>query len=154
RVGHPAEAAPSAEVVPCVQGTAVDLSGVSSGEVTAEGGRAAYDFLCRAIDWTLAGGAGGIVTGPLHQGGVRAAGLARPGHTDIRAERCGVRQYAMLLYGDGLGVAHVTLHMALRDVFRHLSTEAVLDKARLLDAMLTRIQGRRPRLGVAALNPH
>src|SRR5437763_16524636 len=60
----------------------------------------------------------------------------------------------MLLYGDGLGVDHVTVHMALRDVFRHLSTEAVLDKTRLLDGMLTRILGRRPRLGVAALNPH
>ena len=60
----------------------------------------------------------------------------------------------MLLYGDGLGVAHVTLHMALRDVFRHLSTDAVLDKTRLLDGMLTRILGRRPRLGVSALNPH
>jgi 4-hydroxythreonine-4-phosphate dehydrogenase len=90
----------------------------------------------------------------LHKEGLRAAGLSYPGHTEILAERCGVRTFAMLLYGDGIGVAHVTLHMALRDVFRHLTTEAVLDKTRLLDGMLTRIVGRRPRLGVSALNPH
>jgi 4-hydroxythreonine-4-phosphate dehydrogenase len=44
--------------------------------------------------------------------------------------------------------------MALRDVFRHLTTEAVLEKVGLLDGLLTRLLGRRPRLGVAALNPH
>jgi 4-hydroxythreonine-4-phosphate dehydrogenase len=56
--------------------------------------------------------------------------------------------------GRGLGVIHVTLHMALRDVFQHLSREAVLEKIRLLDDMLTRLLGRRPRIGVAGLNPH
>ena len=55
---------------------------------------------------------------------------------------------------NGLAVAHVTLHMALRDVFRHLSPGAVLEKARLLDGLLRRLLGRTPRLGVAALNPH
>src|SRR5260370_26484145 len=44
--------------------------------------------------------------------------------------------------------------MDLGDVFRHLSPEAVLEKTRLLDGMLTQLLDRRPRLGVAALNPH
>jgi 4-hydroxythreonine-4-phosphate dehydrogenase len=44
--------------------------------------------------------------------------------------------------------------MALRDVFRHLSTEAIHEKIQLLDQLLPRLLGRRPRLGVAALNPH
>jgi 4-hydroxythreonine-4-phosphate dehydrogenase len=153
-VAHPAEVEASAEIIPCLQGTSEELEGVREGQVSAAAGKAAYDFLCRAIDETLAGNAGGIVTAPLHKEGLRAAGLTYPGHTEILAERCGVRTFAMLLYGDGIGVAHVTLHMALRDVFRHLTTEAVLDKTRLLDGMLTRIVGRRPRLGVSALNPH
>src|SRR5205823_15009452 len=73
---------------------------------------------------------------------------------EILAERAGVREFAMVLAVPGLAVAHVTLHMALRDVFRYLSSEAVLEKAVLLDSLLTRMLGRRPRLGVAALNPH
>src|SRR5262249_42603479 len=84
----------------------------------------------------------------------RAAGLPYPGHTEILAERTGTRRFAMMLYGDGLGVVHVTLHMALRDVFEHLSTETVLDKIHLLDDVMTRLLGRRPRIGVAALNSH
>jgi 4-hydroxythreonine-4-phosphate dehydrogenase len=153
-VRHPAEVAPSADVAPCLLATDADLSAIAPGQVTAAGGRAAYDFLCAAIDRTLAGEADGIVTAPLHKEGLHAAGIRHPGHTEILAERCGVGSFAMVLYQDGLAVAHVTLHMALRDVFRHLSPAAVLDKARLLDGLLRRLLGRRPRIGVAALNPH
>jgi 4-hydroxythreonine-4-phosphate dehydrogenase len=153
-VGHPADVSPSATVVPCLRATDTDLSAVEPGQVTAAGGRAAYDFLCAAIDRTLAGEADGIVTAPLHKEGLHAAGVLHPGHTEILAERCGVRHFAMVLYQNGLAVAHVTLHMALRDVFAHLSPAAVLDKARLLDGLLRRLLGRQPRIGVAALNPH
>src|SRR5438477_7636000 len=153
-VSHPRQVFATGEIVPCLQASSVDLSSVLVGQVSAAAGQAAYDFLCRAIDLTLAGQADGIVTCPLHKEGLHAAGLAYPGHTEILAERCGVPHHAMLLYADGLGVAHVTLHMALRDVFRHLTPKAILETTRLLDTMLTRILGRRPRLGVSALNPH
>jgi 4-hydroxythreonine-4-phosphate dehydrogenase len=153
-VSNPRQITPASQNIPCLQASSIDLAEVQVGHVRAAAGRAAYDFLCRAIDLTLAGEADGIVTCPLHKEGLHAAGLPYPGHTEILAQRCGVSQHAMLLYADGLGVAHVTLHMALRDVFRHLSADAVLEKTRLLDTMLTRILDRRPRLGIAALNPH
>ena len=153
-VGRPGEIEAATDVVPCLPGSGQDLSQVTTGRVSAAAGRAAYDFLCTAIDRTLAGEADGIVTAPLHKEGLRAAGLPYPGHTEILAERTAVQQFAMVLYSGGLGVDHVTLHMALREVFHHLSAEAVLEKARLLDGVLTRLLERRPRLGVAALNPH
>jgi 4-hydroxythreonine-4-phosphate dehydrogenase len=160
-VDRPSEARPSATVVPCLRGTDQSLASVESGRITAAGGRAAYDFLCKAIDLTLGDQADGIVTAPLHKEGLRAAGLAYPGHTEILAERTGTRQFGMMLYArapglppDGLSVVHVTLHMALRDVFRHLSTAAIREKIHLLDALLPRLVGHHPRLGVAALNPH
>lgn len=147
-------AQPSANTIPLLQGTSQDLCDVQPGQVTAAAGRAAYDFLCRAIDETLAGTADAIVTGPLHKEGLRAAGLAYPGHTEILAERTGTRAYAMVLAVDSLAVAHVTLHLALRDVFQHLRREAIVDKVRLLDDLWGRVLGRKPRIGVAALNPH
>ena len=153
-VAQPADADPATALIPCIAGSEQDLSRVVPGRVTAEAGRAAYDFLCRAIDEALAGTADGIVTAPLHKEGLRAAGLAYPGHTEILAERTGVREFAMVLAVPGLAVAHVTLHMPLRDVVRDLTTEAVLEKARLLDGLLGRLIGRRPRLGVCSLNPH
>ena len=66
----------------------------------------------------------------------------------------------MMLYArgphipQGLGVVHVTLHMALRDVFARITTDTVVEKIGLLDDVLTRLGKTSPRLGVAALNPH
>jgi 4-hydroxythreonine-4-phosphate dehydrogenase len=145
---------PAPDVIPCLPASMQELSRVTAGQVSAAAGRAAYDFLCRAIDLTLAGAADGIVTAPLHKEGLRAAGLPYPGHTEILAERTGTRRFAMLLSTERLTVAHVTLHMALRDVFAHLSTDAVLEKIHLLADILPRLIGPRPRIGVAALNPH
>jgi 4-hydroxythreonine-4-phosphate dehydrogenase len=54
----------------------------------------------------------------------------------------------------GLGVVHVTLHTALGNVFGELSEEAILAKARLIDGVMTRLNGVRPAIGVCALNPH
>jgi 4-hydroxythreonine-4-phosphate dehydrogenase len=142
--------------VPCVNPSAADLSGVRVGEVSAAAGRAAYDWLVYAIDECLAGRADGIVTCPLHKEGLHAAGVPHPGHTEILAERTGAKSHAMLLYDDELplAVAHVTLHVRLRDVFRHITTESVLDKIRLLHDIVPELTGRPARVAVAALNPH
>jgi 4-hydroxythreonine-4-phosphate dehydrogenase len=153
-LSHPAELDGTPGVIPCINATTQDLQDVQPGKVNAKAGRAAYDFLCAAIDLTLARAADGIVTAPLHKEGLHAAWLPYPGHTEILADRCGVREFAMVLAIDGLAVAHVTLHMALRDVFQNLSTPAVLEKTRLLDNLLRRLLGRKGRIGVAALNPH
>jgi 4-hydroxythreonine-4-phosphate dehydrogenase len=155
------KAAPSAVKIPCLQGTTQDLSNVTIGKVSATAGQAAYDFLCTAIDLAIAREADGIVTLPLHKEGLHAAGLRYPGHTEILAERTGVKEFGMMLYAPpgpnvahGLGVVHVTLHMALRDVFGHLTTPAVLEKIHLLHNVMGTLCKHRPRLVVSALNPH
>src|SRR5947209_2557669 len=57
-VAHPEEARPAPDRVPCLAGSSQNLAGVESGKVSAAAGRAAYDFLCTAIDLTPAGAAG------------------------------------------------------------------------------------------------
>jgi 4-hydroxythreonine-4-phosphate dehydrogenase len=147
-------AKPEPGKIPCLRASDQDLSHVEAGRVSAAAGRAAYDFLCSAITHTLSGTADGIVTAPLHKEGLRAAGLPYPGHTEILAERTGTNRFAMMLYLAPVGVIHVTLHMALREVFEHLNRDAVLEKIHLLDEVMTKLLGRRPSLGVAGLNPH
>ena len=156
RVNSVSEAAPDEGTLPVLQATGRNLSGVRPGAVSAEAGGAAYDFLVRAIDLTLAGEAGGIVTAPLHKEGLRAAGVPQPGHTEILAERTGAKSHAMLLYDAelSLAVAHVTLHAALSEVAPLVTAEGVLAKIRLLNELMPRLTGLPARIGVAALNPH
>ncbi|MFO0945828.1 MAG: 4-hydroxythreonine-4-phosphate dehydrogenase PdxA [Planctomycetota bacterium] len=145
---------PSSGVIPCLRASTTRLDHVTPGKCDAHAGRAAYDYLVQGIDLALAGRVDAIVTMPLNKEGLHSAGLNYPGHTEILAERTGTSRYGMMLYRRGLGVVHVTLHMALRDIFRAISIPAIEEKIQLIDRMLRRLGVDRPRLAVAALNPH
>ncbi len=174
-VAAPEEAVPSRSTIPCMPVGRVgeDLTGVVPGTIDARAGRAAFAFLTTAIDLALARRIDAITTLPLNKQALHQAGVKHPGHTEILAERCGAADHAMLLYletnrsgpseptteperrSPGLGVVHVTLHVALRRVFDLLSRESILSKIRLADQALRPLTGGSPpRIAVAALNPH
>src|SRR4051812_8992755 len=66
-ISDPGDPAPAPDRIPCLPGSDQDLAGVVPGRISAAAGRAAYDFLVRAIDLTMAGRADGIVTAPLQK---------------------------------------------------------------------------------------
>ncbi len=155
---------PSPSTIPCLGATGQDLSRVQPGRVDPKAGRAASDFLEAAIDLALAGRVDAMTTLPLQKESLHAAGVRHPGHTEILAERCRAPEHAMMLYlpsadpsdpGQGLGVIHATLHVALRRVFDLLTIDSVAAKIRLADAALRPLTGgRTPKVAVAGLNPH
>jgi 4-hydroxythreonine-4-phosphate dehydrogenase len=173
-IERPEDADPRPDSVPCIPpakaGDVGALADVPPGLVDARAGHAAYEFLITAIDLALHEQIDAITTLPLNKEALRLAGVAHPGHTDILAERCGARDHAMMLYlaedigsagqgresdWSGLGVVHVTLHVALREVFALLTIEAVSSKIRLADESMRPLTGGRPpRIAVSSLNPH
>jgi len=64
RIRQPADSEPADQLIPCIPGSALDLRQAQPGRVNAAAGKAAYDFLCTAIDHILAGAAQSIVTAP------------------------------------------------------------------------------------------
>ena len=162
-VESPYEAKPSPNVIPCLVCGSDEALDVRPGTVDARAGQAAYDAVVTAARLALSAELDAITTAPLHKEALNLAGHHYPGHTELLAELCGVDDYAMMLYlgpdrelgsPGGLAVVHVTLHTALEDVFRQLTEEEILAKARLADRFMRRLTGSRPRIGVCALNPH
>lgn len=162
-IQQPEEAEPTATSIPCLDPTDLDLRDIEPGQSNPKAGRAAFEFLDKAIDLALDGRIDAITTLPLSKESLRAAGVPHPGHTEILAERCGAKEHAMMLYVGppigsdvaGLGVIHATLHVPLRKVFDLLDTPQVLAKIALADRALRPLTGgRAPRIGVAGLNPH
>lgn len=150
-------------VVPCVAGPPLPAGAIEPGVASPAAGEAAYRAVVAATQAVLAGQADGLVTAPLSKAALRAAGRNYPGHTELLAELCGVREYAMMLYlpaplaprtRAGLGVVHTTLHMALRDAIASLSVPAIVEKCRLAHDAAVAYGAASPRVGVAALNPH
>jgi 4-hydroxythreonine-4-phosphate dehydrogenase len=123
-------------------------------EPTAAGGRAAGEAIERAARLALDGEVAAIVTAPISKEAMRLAGYERTGHTELLAHLTGAPAVAMLLVWENMRVAHVTTHLALRDVPPAITRERVLNTIRLTDETLRRLGIERPRIAVAGLNPH
>ena len=158
--------------VVCLSDDALKVStpqdGFIVGEVNRESGDAAFRYIDTAIQATLAGSIDSIVTAPINKEAIKLAGHDFPGHTEILADRCGVQNFAMMLYipqghdvgGEiGVGVVHTTLHQSLRSAIEDLSTDSIFGKCQLANdfakvSLLQAGHDRAPRIAVAALNPH
>jgi 4-hydroxythreonine-4-phosphate dehydrogenase len=149
--------------IACWNPSNVDAASVPASQIDGRAGRAAYDYLVASTRAALRGEVDAITTAPLNKAALHAAGLDYPGHTEILAQECGVREFAMMLYlppGEplrgrhGLGVAHVTLHTSIRSVPGLLTTPHISETIQLVDGFLKRIGCPAPRVGVCALNPH
>ena len=120
----------------------------------AEAGRAAYEYLCHAIDDAMAERIRAIVTAPLNKKALQLGGVDFPGHTEILAERSGTSRYAMMLANPDLRVLLVTIHVPLSAVPGLITYETELDTIRLADLACRQAGLQRPRIAVAGLNPH
>lgn len=139
------------QVVACSPALPADLP---FGRVNALAGRAAYDYVCAAIDDALAGRIRGIVTAPLNKKSMHEAGIDFPGHTEILADRSGTQNFAMMLANDELRVLLVTIHVALADVMARITQQAELTAMRLAHHACRQMGIAQPRVAVAGLNPH
>ena len=135
--------------------------------VSAEPGRpdrssapAAIASLRRAVADVLSGAAAAVVTSPVAKNVLYSWGFAEPGQTEFLAtlaqETTGKWQRpVMMLWSPELAVVPVTIHLPLREIFAHLSTELVIETGRIVARDLAgRFRIPRPRLAVAGLNPH
>ncbi len=135
--------------------------------VSAEPGRpdrssapAAVASIRRAVADVIAGSAAAIVTNPVAKNVLYNWGFAEPGHTEFLAkllqEATGKSlRPVMMLWSPELAVVPVTIHLPLREIFRKLSSELIVETGRIVARDLaTRFELAHPRLAIAGLNPH
>jgi 4-hydroxythreonine-4-phosphate dehydrogenase len=121
---------------------------------------AAIASIRRAVADVLAGAAAAIVTNPVAKNVLYNWGFAEPGHTEFLAtlvqEATGkLLRPVMMLWSPELAVVPVTIHLPLREIFAHLSTELIVETGRVVARDLSvRFRLPRPRLVIAGLNPH
>jgi 4-hydroxythreonine-4-phosphate dehydrogenase len=134
-----------------VIGPTVDCS---LGQPTAKTAEAAFAALGEAAQLAFRGEIDGVVTGPINKARMYEIGFEFPGQTEFFAERCGTKNFAMLLTGGKLTVALVTVHLPFREVVAALKTEEIVRVGLLLHDFLRRRGIDKPRIAVAGLNPH
>ena len=143
-----------ADVVSVIDLKNVDSSRFVRGQESAVGGAAAYDFIKRGVELTLAGRSHAIVTSALNKAALHAAGYHYDGHTELLAELCGNPPVTMMLVADKLRVCHVSTHVSLREAIERVKPERILSVIRLARAGVQELGIAEPHIAVAGLNPH
>ena len=128
---------------------------IQPGLPAVEGGRAMVDYIVRAVEMAMQGEIGAMVTSPISKVLMHQAGYIYDGHTQLISHLTGTPDYVMMLAGEKLRVALVTIHCALKDVPGILDRELVYKTIAITAEALQKDFGfKSPRIAVAALNPH
>lgn len=119
------------------------------------GARVAYGAIATAVALARSGEVDAICTAPVSKDWLARAGLARTGHTEILASLTGSKGVRLMMALPELRVVLATTHLALREVPRALTLAKIRDTVAITADHLRRWWGlKRPRIAVAALNPH
>jgi len=125
------------------------------GKPTRAGARVAYESIRVAVDVIARGGADALCTAPVSKEWFARAGVARTGHTEILGRLSGGAEVRMMMAVGDLRVVLATIHLPIRKVPRALDAAGIADTIEITAQHLRRWwRIRRPRIAVAALNPH
>jgi 4-hydroxythreonine-4-phosphate dehydrogenase len=117
-------------------------------------GAAAFNYLAAAAEAVADGAHDALVTAPINKLWLQRAGHVYDGHTGYLSELTGTKA-TMMLAGRRLRVVLVTTHLALAEVPTRLSKRDIEACTKATMTHLSRFHAiTRPRIAVAALNPH
>jgi Pyridoxal phosphate biosynthesis protein len=118
-------------------------------------GHGAFSYIRVAAKLALSKVVDGIATAPISKSILIDAGYNYPGHTELLAELSRTPECRMMLMGAKLRVVPVTGHVAFTKVARNLTRDNIQTTLELTQRGLKDFFGiARPRIAVAALNPH
>ena len=138
----------------------IDLENVARknfefGKVRAEYGRAAWEYLEKALGLIKAKKADCLVTCPINKEALKLAGCDCRGHTEYIAEYFRAKDAVMMLFNHKFRVSLVTRHIPLKDVSRSLSKERIFKTISGTANGLSSLFGiYHPKIAVCGLNPH
>lgn len=130
------------------------LKSLAPGRPDPAAARAAFNYIKKAVSLAHASLVDAIVTAPVNKKVMNEAGIDFPGHTEIIASLTGSEEFAMMLAWGHLRVAIATAHIPLKEVPYLLSSRKIESTIKLTHHFLCWCGIDRPRIAVAALNPH
>jgi 4-hydroxythreonine-4-phosphate dehydrogenase len=128
---------------------------LTPGRANAAAGRWVIDALKRMARAAREGEVDGIVFAPLNKQAMKLGGLQHHDEQHLFAAELRAKGYSVEFNViDRLWTSRVTSHIPLKDVAASITVEGIVDAVRIIDQALKRGGTARPRIAVAALNPH
>ncbi len=133
----------------------VDRKNFRFGQTDASCGKAAIEYINKAVDLIKVGAADALVTAPISKEAINLAGFNWPGHTEYLAYLSDTKRFCMMLAGGPLRVVLATRHIALKDICKRLNSKEIYEAIALTyDLLKKQFRIKDPKIAVSALNPH
>ena len=127
---------------------------VEMGKESPEYGQAAGQYVEAAVELIKSGQIDAMTNGPISKRALQLGGYPYPGHSEMLGYLTNVKDYAMAFVSSSLRVVLLTTHLPLAKALTYVKKERVERTIRLVDRELRRWGIKRPRIAVAAVNPH
>lgn len=134
--------------------SALSAADMEYGNPSSRSGDAVYNYITTAASFCLNGWAAAMATAPINKAAMNLAGHHYPGHTELLAELTGAKEFVMMLAGERLKVALVTIHESIAAVPGLITYDKVLATIMTTHQDVGKYFCQRPRIAVLSLNPH
>ena len=124
--------------------------GIESGAA----GKAAGGYIEAAVELCAAGSIDAVATAPINKRALFLGGYSFPGHTEFFAHLTGAEEYAMAFVAGNLRIVLLSTHVPLAEAIRLVERDRIVSRVNLAHRELQRWGIEKPRIAVAALNPH
>ncbi len=141
--------------IPLLDLANLDPARIPRGQVSPESGRITGETLAVMVDLALSGRIDGITFAPLNKAALHAGGWRFNDEHQLFAHLTGHTAYfGEMNVLDGLWLSRATSHVALKVALTQITGERIDQALSLADATMRGAGIARPRIAVAALNPH
>ena len=124
------------------------------GTVNAVCGRAAYEYIERAIHLAMHGEVDAVSTTPINKEALHAAGVPYIGHTEIFGALTGTPDPLTIFEVRNTLVFFLTRHVSLRNACDLITKDRLTDYVKRSFAVMKQLGLQDPSMAVAGLNPH
>lgn len=132
----------------------VDVASLRMGQVQAAGGKAAFEYIAKSIEFAQGGMVDAVVTAPINKESLQAAKVPYIGHTEMFAELTGAKGEMTMFSILNLKIFFLTRHVSLAEACALITKERVLSGIEKSIKALQQLGFDEPKLAVAGLNPH
>ena len=132
----------------------VNMDEFEFGEIQAQCGQAAFDYIEKAIDLAMKNEVDALATTPINKEFLYAAKVPFIGHTEMLEELTNSHDPLTMFQVLDLRIFFLTRHLSLKDAIDQMTKERIRDYVERSHDALIKLGVENPKLAVAGLNPH
>ncbi|MCL1950658.1 MAG: 4-hydroxythreonine-4-phosphate dehydrogenase PdxA [Turicibacter sp.] len=132
----------------------VDMEQLVMGQVSGMCGKAAFEYIAKAIEWANEKKVQAVATTPINKESLKAGRVDYIGHTEIFGDLTGTEDPLTMFEVRNMRVFFLTRHVSLRRATELVTKERIVDYVIRCTQALEKLGIKKGRMAIAGLNPH